>query len=264
MTELEIAFFGALSLSAIIAALTAVVLDNRRKDLACYEDCAACQRQSSMRSCYRHPYRRDALDENIDSEQLNQGIRDLVVRAFQEDPDFIVGLNRGGVLVGAYLALTMGVPSNRFLRCCVTFDDDKENVECDFPELYGNVFVVDSMIRSGRTMSCAVKVIKEKYSGITTIFAAAIVTYTNADGSPKYKDLNYYYYFTHKKNLLFPWSTSEYVAEVPERYRHIRKDFDDVRKRKLITLANAVYQTIDGEVRPIRTPSRPHTSRVLQ
>ncbi len=45
-------------------------------------------------------------------------------------PDYLIGVNRGGVLVGAYICFMLGIKKDKFIVCLVSKKDGKYKVSC--------------------------------------------------------------------------------------------------------------------------------------
>lgn len=176
--------------------------------------------------------------------ETNYAVRKLIGFAIEKKPDFIIGINRGGVLVGAYMALSTGLPSNRFLRCCVTFTNNSPEIDCNFKELYGTVLLVDSITRSGRTMKLAVDQLRKDYKKIDQIYTSVIVTSVNEENNFSYSSLDFFVFTTKNHVLQLPWTQSQPNENSTNRSIQIKKEYQQVEEVKLETLASEVYEDL--------------------
>lgn len=146
----------------------------------------------------------------LSPKQTSEGIFKLVQVTHDLEPDFVVGINRGGTMIGAYLSLMHGVPSSNFLRCYVP--RTKREPICDSISVHGNIIVVDDICRSGNTMRDAVNFFKARNPNIKRIYSVSLAAVFTSENSPSFNDLYYFAYKTTNKKLSLPW-TCELVKD---------------------------------------------------
>ena len=184
--------------------------------------------------------------DRLSISDTNIAVRKLVDFAIHKNPDFIIGMNRGGVLVGAYMALSTGVPSKRFYRCCVTNSTSTGiDIDCDIKELYGKVILVDSIVRSGYTMDEVTKRILQDNNKIDKIFTTAIVTTVSKENQPVYSPISFYAFSTKNSLLQLPWTKSKPASNSVTRSNQIKKEFQEVRKEEVVALAGQFYSKLE-------------------
>ena len=142
---------------------------------------------------------------DIDSGELRTGMRKLKEYCNDIKPDYVIGLNRGGVMIGAFLALSMEVPSEKFLRCCVI---DKNNVTADFgsEKLSGKVVIIDDIARSGTTLDSATDHLVKLYPDVI-FYPATIFSVVDENGEALSKSLAFSVFSTKNEKLTLPWSS---------------------------------------------------------
>lgn len=184
-------------------------------------------------------------DHEVAIADINKGIHELTKYCYRVQPDYIVGLNRGGVMVGAYIALSMGIPSRNFLRCCVTANGDDVEVDCVFERLSGSVVIVDSITRTGSTMNYAVSNIRDYYPDIESLHAISIVASVDEDGVPLCEALNFAVFMTKKKNITLPWTAQKVIEEGPERAKHIKEEYLKVNDKNIGDIVTDIYSDFE-------------------
>lgn len=144
-------------------------------------------------------------NHNLERRVANEAIFRLSSYAQKISPDFIVGINRGGTMVGAFISLGLGVPSKNFSTCQVS-KNGKYKIYCDTKNMYGTVLVIDDVSRSGRTIEEAINEIKKNNSKIKNIYSAVLITTIDKENRSNYKDLNYFSFATTDKDVYLPWT----------------------------------------------------------
>jgi len=156
-------------------------------------------------------------------------------------PDVIVGLNRGGTLIGAFIALGLRIPNERFVPF---FVNTKEGiVEGDFNRIKGVVLVVDDICRSGRTFEKAVDIIKD-LNVSSKIYSASMVAEIDDLLHPNYKNLDFCTYGVEEKDLLLPWTDPMSRTGNQDIIEKQKLQFEEKRKQPIENLADEVSQTI--------------------
>jgi hypoxanthine phosphoribosyltransferase len=192
--------------------------------------------------------------KEISNENTNIGLKKLINYANKFEPDFIIGINRGGMLIGAYISLALGIPSKNFKRCCVVpmlNGSGEYEIDCSINDnLIGKVLVVDSIIRTGGSMKSAFKELQQKFPDIETIKTATVITVTDKDDKPVFEDLDYCVFGTQNPLLKLPWS--EFTPDEGDDYLELRKtqssqkkqEFHNMENKPVGALANEVYISI--------------------
>jgi len=225
---------GIVAVTAFTAALTAYFHDKRRIKNTC--------RETFFLSDNRTP----SFYDHIEASEINSGVRELIKYCLFNNPDFIVGLNRGGVMMGAYISLSIGLPSKNFKRCCVTSSKENVYVECEFTELYGNVIVIDSITRTGKTMESAMFNLTKNYPNVKSISSATVVASTNDRGETICKALDYYVLGSKNINISLPWAFPYKPSENESRAKHIKDDYLKVNNKKVGELAVELYDDFEN------------------
>jgi adenine/guanine phosphoribosyltransferase-like PRPP-binding protein len=133
----------------------------------------------------------------------SRGVVGLFEYASELRPDYIVGVNRGGAVVGAYLSLCLDVGDKRFATCYVERDG---LAECGKQqELSGTVLVVDDITRTGKTLEILRTHLEETFPQIKKTVMATLVAAVDANGEPKFKKLDFAALLTKNQHLTLPW-----------------------------------------------------------
>ena len=94
--------------------------------------------------------------------------------------DYVVGINRGGILLASYLGQQLEFPDNKIIRASVNL----EGVVVDkAKDLKGRILIVDDVCRSGTTIKVAADIISRN-SEVKLIDTAALIDVCNKN---KYK-----------------------------------------------------------------------------
>lgn len=135
-------------------------------------------------------------------------LRELLLYAKKINPDYIVGINRGGTMVGAIAALKLNIPSSNFLRCYV---DDKV-VECHVEKIKGAVMIIDDISRTGKTLARVKNYFLEHNKNINKIIISTLFMYVEKD-RPIYQEIDFFAYKINNKNVMLPWNNSKITKE---------------------------------------------------
>ena len=189
---------------------------------------------------------------SISNDDVNYAIKELVRYTIDIEPDYIVGLNRGGVLVGAHIALAIRVPSENFKKSVVTIESNgKPRIDFnDIADLKGRIVVVDSMVRTGISMQSIIKKIKGKYNKIDELYSVAMVSSLDKMGEKTYRELDFCVYVTQNKNLRLPWnSVNLNLKRRHSKFHEIQnrklKDYQEAKMKKIEELAREMYSSIE-------------------
>jgi hypoxanthine phosphoribosyltransferase len=170
---------------------------------------------------YFIPYLRKKIDEPLDPSQpinkdaleykdIRNAITLLVDKLRPKNPDVILGIDRGGAIVGGILAKHFGVPIHLLHR-----SDSKEGF-CsyfDSSEVDGKVVaLVDDASRTGRSIEKAKNYVKNQFSPQNLMVAVVLLTKTEY---LRHKDItaaklvDCYAYFTSRSDIKLPWDKRE-------------------------------------------------------
>ncbi len=107
--------------------------------------------------------------ENLSHQDVHKGLLILVEDAKAFQPDFIYGINRGGAIVGGYIAKMLDIPGIYLLTVNSDLPSDQRVIEHrdDGLQIHGRVLLVDDAKRKGEHMREAVDYLSRQYSGIT-------------------------------------------------------------------------------------------------
>jgi adenine/guanine phosphoribosyltransferase-like PRPP-binding protein len=157
--------------------------------------------------------------KDISLNELSEGIKQLIEYTHNLNPDYIVGLNRGGVLVGAYIALATTLPSKKFGRCCIYFENQNSIIECEIGKISGTVLLVDDITRTGRTVSEAIKYLQKSNKNIK-VHVATIVAVTTDKNKRIIDSVDFCAIGVENSEIKLPW----HFEGDPETSKHREKD----------------------------------------
>ena len=141
----------------------------------------------------------------ISFKKATEAINKLNSYAISKNPDFILGINRGGSLVGAMISLNLGIPSSNFIRCYV--DNDNNNVVCPVEKLYGTVIIIDDISRTGDTLKLSSDYIKNSSKKIKEVITATLFTHVTSHNHPVYGKLDFFSFICDNPDILLPWNS---------------------------------------------------------
>lgn len=165
----------------------------------------------------------------------NHAILKLSSYASSIAPDYIVGINKGGIMVGAYIASSLNIPDERFLKCFVS--SETQSVEYDDDSISGNVLVVDDICRTGKTIDLAIRTLKSTFRDIKHIYTATLFSYIEDDLLPGYKNLSFCSFLVDSKNIKLLWSN---YTDYPAPENEIREKISRLQAMSLDEIADEV------------------------
>jgi hypoxanthine phosphoribosyltransferase len=169
------------------------------------------------------------VKEKLTNKETMNGIIRMINYAQHESPDYIVGLNRGGTLVGALISLYLDIPSEKFIRCSIK---KNKNIECDINKLNGKVLIVDSVIRTGKTFDIVTKYINDNATNIKKIKSASMVSSIKKNGSHNFNNIDYFAFSTYDSSLLLPWTKKKnFFTE--KRSENLQNEFEFSKDRDI-------------------------------
>lgn len=104
-------------------------------------------------------------NKSLSYDEVSQGFKKLLKHAQKFRPDMIFGINRGGAIVGGYLAKQLELPTVTLLNVNLELPGREKVVEQRSPRtpIYGRVLLVDDAARTGRHMAEACEYLKYHY-----------------------------------------------------------------------------------------------------
>jgi hypoxanthine phosphoribosyltransferase len=152
----------------------------------------------------------EGVENRLSPDLTYKAVQNLTHFAQGINPDCIVGLNRGGSIVGAWLALQLNVKDEQFVKCFV--DPLKEKAECPTQSLFGKILVIDDISRSGKTLQIARRHLMQKRRNNQFEIVLATLIACSKDGIKPVNDgLAYFPFLTKDEQLRLPW-TQEIVT----------------------------------------------------
>ena len=148
------------------------------------------------------PIKKDALEYK----DVPNAITLLTEKISSKHPDVMLGVERGGAIVGGILAKHFHVPI-RLL--CRTESEEWFRSDFDSSELDGKVVVlVDDVSRTGRSLEKAISYAKNHFNPKCLIVVALLITKTeyhiHKEIDPSVL-VDYFAYFTTRTDVKLPW-----------------------------------------------------------
>lgn len=148
------------------------------------------------------PVKKDALDYK----DIPGAIALLTQKICSKHPDIMLGVERGGAIVGGILAKQFHVPIRLLYR------NDSEEWFCsdfDHSDVDGKIVIlVDDVSRTGRSLEKAINYVKNHFNPKCLIVVALLITKTEhhihkeIDSSSL---TDYFAYFTTRADIKLPW-----------------------------------------------------------
>jgi len=203
-------------------------------------------------TCLRDIAHPIVLSEDVDcltQVQAREGLNRLVKYSVDVNPDFVVGINRGGTLVGAYVCFAMGISHSAFRRCGVVKNDICCDVNFQENELTGNVLVVDDICRTGGTLASAVEMIQRTNPKISNIYSAVVVSSSISTLKSNAPRPSFASFVSANRKLVFPWSKRLSNSHNPfdTESDRLESEYLSVEFKPLMELAGDVYSSIDSD-----------------
>ena len=151
-----------------------------------------------------HPFlTQSTLNNNIiPMKAVNEAIKNVSDYSLDLLPDYIVGLNRGGTMIAAFVALFLGLPSRKFTRCYV----GEGEVDCSEASLSGRVLIIDDICRSGETMELAKSYVSSNWNNIEKIYTASLFSYVDENMRSSFREIDYYSTAVSSIDISLPWN----------------------------------------------------------
>jgi len=82
--------------------------------------------------------------EQIDNDKTASGIVELTSYVNDFDPDYLICLNRGGILIGSHISLLLQIPTENLLKCSIKREKlgGTTVTNCDVSKVSGKVIGV--------------------------------------------------------------------------------------------------------------------------
>ena len=123
----------------------------------------------------------------INPDDIENALKLLTNFTLQKQPNSIIGINRGGAMIGGILALQTKIPSKNYIQCHVS----GEKFDCPTEGLSSPVMIIDDISRTGRSMRKTEMYIKSVFPSAEVI-TASLFSYVHSIGNPAYKEISYY------------------------------------------------------------------------
>lgn len=177
----------------------------------------------------------------IASETLNTAIFKLSTYVAAIKPDYVVGINTGGTMVGAWVCLATGIHNENFIKCLVTHVDNEYKAECHEKNIRGRVLVIDDILRTGQTFEAATAYLNSN-KNITEIYCAALIASIDNDKKSKLKRLDFYSYLTTNDRTYLPWSRR--IPRSENSYEARLKLYKQIEKKSIQLIASEVSNVL--------------------
>lgn len=151
-------------------------------------------------------------------------LKELLLFTEKKHPDYIIGINKGGVMVGAIASLRLNLPNSHLVRCYV----DNGVIECHPEELNGSVLVIDDISRTGNTLVRIKNYLLQNSTNIDKIITATLFMYMEND-KPIYRDIDYFSYKINRQSVMLPWNNIGTTKE---------EQFHEIENRSMAELAS--------------------------
>ncbi len=169
------------------------------------------------------------INNSVPMSMVNEAIKSITDYSLDITPDYVVGVNRGGTMVAAFISLFLGVPSSNFLRCYI----GEDYVECSDTVLSGKVLVVDDICRSGSTMKLAEEYLLQTHPEVDRIYTASLFSFVDENKKPAYSSIDYFSFPLSVRDAELPWNINEETRRV---------QFDRVRNDNIESLISKIRE----------------------
>jgi hypoxanthine phosphoribosyltransferase len=183
------------------------------------------------------------------------GVISLEYFARKYDPEYIVGVNRGGWLLSTYLAHRLDISRSKLLR----FDADRDEIIDNTDSLDSientskkiNILLVDDISRTGNSIDKCIDFLKKKSPSIDIFVEVLVVCDRQTDREKIENNIDYYPYWTQNKDIQLPWSSDERKREarkiINSQEKVVQLGSRDSLDTKMPILRIADSETADGE-----------------
>jgi hypoxanthine phosphoribosyltransferase len=139
------------------------------------------------------------------------GVIGLEFFAKERSPKYLIGVNRGGWLLSAYLAQRLNIDRSHLLR----FDSGKGNFAEELISInrQDSILLIDDISRTGKSLQIAIDYLKKRFPDNDLSVAVLVVCEHNT-----MKDqIACYPYYTKTPDIELPWSSEERKIVARER-----------------------------------------------
>lgn len=184
---------------------------------------------------------RDCL---LSPNQAIEGLDAICNYASRNNIDRIIGINRGGVLVGAYVAVRLGIPNEKLLRFSVPIIGDNIESNSSSDEFSGNILLVDDVCRTGTTLKKALSYLENNDKPPSRLLVSVLAT-TAERNSPIYDKLDFSYYHSNGPELKMPWHSKEANEWIS---RAIRQKIEQKRQKEFSEASEKSVNELNNEL----------------
>ena len=151
------------------------------------------------------------VDDFIKPNDIDKALKLLTSFALKRQPNSIIGINRGGAMIGSILALQLKMPSKNYIQCYIS----KEKFDCPTEGLSSPVMIVNDISRTGRSMRMTEMHIKNVFPS-SEVITTSLFSYVHSIGNPAYKEISYYALPLANRNFEAFWNTNYDLAASEE------------------------------------------------
>ncbi|MEM8721170.1 MAG: hypothetical protein AAGE84_18035 [Cyanobacteria bacterium P01_G01_bin.39] len=155
------------------------------------------------------------------------GVVALEAYARKQNPQYIVGINRGGWLLSTYLAHRLDIDREHLLR----FDSKRNEIidnNIQTKKLkHKNILLVDDISRQGESIKIAHRYMQDQFPDSNFLTTVLVICGEN----PAQEIIDFHPYYTEYPDIQLPWSDEK-------RKQEARKNLSEVSSNKVISLDN--------------------------
>ncbi len=151
-------------------------------------------------------------------DDVENGYQGIFNFARENNIKYVVGINMGGIIVGAHISLRLEIDDINFLRGSVPFKSEPKFLDTNIESIQfnrENILVVDDVSRTGNTLEKAINLIRTQFESdkLGKVLIATLLSSTNANfvGANNSK-INYSAFRTKRADVLMPWHSKESAA----------------------------------------------------
>lgn len=147
-------------------------------------------------------------EQFLSPQKATAGLDAICAFASEQKVNKIIGVNRGGILAGAYVALKLKISDKNLLRCSAPLIDNPATCNLALEDLEGNILIIDDVCRTGKTLEKAKDKLVEKKPDIN---AKMVVIVSTEDVARRAESMGieFYSYVTDRSDIRMPWHSEE-------------------------------------------------------